>query len=142
MVIKQHHIPLRPVMRIHIPRTDRRPLQPVDDLAHADEVVDDGARGQVDLADGGRLDLEGEVARHRVSPGHGEDLDLGWVDGGEVGGGNARGSRSRDLGRWGESGRVSSRRIWLVSLLLGRKDYWALAYGCGAYSILLVLTNS
>lgn len=87
MVIKQHHISLHPVMRIHILRTDRRPQQPVDDLAHVGEVVDDGARGQVDLADGGRLDLEGEVARHRVSPGHREDLDLGWVDGGEVGGG-------------------------------------------------------
>lgn len=87
MVIKEHHIALGPVMRIHKLRTDRRPLQPVDDVAHAGEVVDDGAGGQVDLADGGWVDLKGEVACHGVSPGHGEGLDLEGVDGGEVGGG-------------------------------------------------------
>ena len=91
LIIKQHHVPFLPIVRIHEPRRDPRPLQPVHNLPDGLEIVDDVAVREVDLADGAGVDLQGQLARDGVLPRHGQDLDLCRVDGREVGGGEFAG---------------------------------------------------
>lgn len=91
LVIKQHHVPFFPIMRVHQARRDPRPLQPVHNLPDGLEVVDDVAVCEVDSADGAGVDLQGQSARDGVLPRHGEDLDLLGVDGREVRGGEFAG---------------------------------------------------
>ncbi len=45
------------------------------------EVVDDGAVGEVQLAHGGRVHLEGQAAGDGVPPQHGQDLHLVGLEG-------------------------------------------------------------
>ena len=86
LVIKQHHVAFLPIVRIHQPRRNPRPLQPVHNLPDRLEIVNDVAICEVDPADGAGVDLQGQLARDGVLPRHGEDLDLLGVDGREVGG--------------------------------------------------------
>ena len=86
LIIKQHHIPFLPIVRIHEPRRDRRPLQPVHNLPDSLEIVNDVAVSEVDFADGAGVHLQRQLARDGVLPRHGEDLDLLVVNGREVGG--------------------------------------------------------
>ena len=86
LIIKQHHIPFLPIVRIDQPWRDPRPLQPVHNLPDRLEIVDDVAVREVDPADGAGVDLQGQLARDGVLPRHREDLDLLGVDGREVGG--------------------------------------------------------
>lgn len=85
-VVEDDQVALLPVVRVHVAGRDAGPLQAVHDLADLGQVVDDGAVGEVQPADGRGVDLEGELARDWVLPAEGEDLDGGGVDGGEVAG--------------------------------------------------------
>lgn len=88
---KQHQIPVLPVMRVLIRRTNRRPVQlVVHNLPHTRQVLDHRAVGEVDPADGWGVDLQDELACDWVSQEHGEDFDLLGVDGRELGGGSSR----------------------------------------------------
>ena len=71
LVVEQHHIPLLPVMRIYQLRTDPRPLQLMHNLPHGLQIFDDLAASQVDLAHGGRVHLQGELASDGILPDHG-----------------------------------------------------------------------
>ena len=85
MVVEQHHITFFPIVGVDETRTDARALQAVHNVAHGRQVVNDLAGVAVDLADRGRVDLQGERAGDRVLPRHGEDLDLVRVDRRELG---------------------------------------------------------
>ena len=91
LIIKQHHVSFLPIVRVHEPRRDPRPLQPVHNLPDGLEIVDDVPVCEVDFADGAGVDLQGQLARDGVPPRHGEDLDLLGVDGRELGGGEFAG---------------------------------------------------
>lgn len=84
-VVEQHKVALAPVVGVDEARGNGGPLQAMHDAAHLGQVVDDRAGAEMDLADSGRVDLECELARDRVLPAHGKDLDLGRVDWGKVG---------------------------------------------------------
>ena len=85
-IIKQHHVPLLPLMRVHQPGRDPGPLQPMHRLPHGPQIVHDVPVGEVDFAHGTGVDLQGQTAREGVLPGHGEGLDLAGIDGGQVAG--------------------------------------------------------
>ena len=87
LVVEQHHVALLPVVRVHQPRTDPGPLQPVHNLPYRRQVPNHLAARQVDPAHGRRVDLQRELARDGVLPDHGEDLHFGRVDGRELRGG-------------------------------------------------------
>ena len=59
LIIKQHHVPFLPIVRVHEPGRDPRPLQPVHYLPDGLEIVNDVAVCEVDFADGAGVDLQG-----------------------------------------------------------------------------------
>ena len=84
LVIEQYHIALLPIMRIHQLGTDTGPLQLMHHLPNRLQIINHVAVRQVDLAHGGGMHLQGQLARDGVLPYHGEDLHLGGIDGGQV----------------------------------------------------------
>lgn len=59
LIVEQHHVPFFPIVRVHQPRRDPRPLQPVHNLPDGLEIIDGVAVCEVDSADGAGVDLQG-----------------------------------------------------------------------------------
>lgn len=85
VVVEQGHISLFPVDRVDQLRCDAGPLQPVDNFSDLLQVLDDSAVCQVQLLNRRWVDLQSELASHRVAPRHWQDLDLLLVDRRELG---------------------------------------------------------
>lgn len=75
-VVEQNQIALLPIMGVDQSRRDTRSLKPVHDFPDFLQIVDHGPVFEMDLADGGGMDLQRQSARDRVLPSHGQDLDL------------------------------------------------------------------
>lgn len=85
-VVEDSKVSLLPVNRVDKLRRNAWTLQAVNSIPDFLEVIDDGAILENELLHRAGVNLESELSGDGVAPAHGQDLDLGLVDGRELGG--------------------------------------------------------
>lgn len=79
-VIKQHHIALLPIMRIHQLGTNTGPLQPMHNLPHSHQLINHFATLKMDPPYRRRMDLQRQPTRDVVLPNQRQDLHFRRID--------------------------------------------------------------
>lgn len=76
LVVEEDEVAFFPVVGVHVLRRDGRPLELVDNVADAGQVVDHRSILEVDFAHHGRMDLQCVLVREGILPDHRENLDV------------------------------------------------------------------
>lgn len=79
-VVEENEVTLLPVLCVDVFWRNARSLDLMHHLAHSFQIIDDGAVGEMQLANGRGVDLNGQLAGDGVLPCHGEDLNLVLLD--------------------------------------------------------------